>query len=195
MNIIKEGAFMLESILSPAECQELISKGEMIGFEAASVVLKAGAKMMPEVRNNDRVIFDDEELARLLWERVKVYIPEQIDDAKPTRLNPRFRIYRYIPGQRFKGHKDGVETTPQGDSSRYTVLVYLNDSCKGGETVFIERKRTEETLQTFTQSVTPRVGMSLIFLHQLMHEGAEVKEGEKYVLRTDVLYPTPYPKS
>jgi hypothetical protein len=30
--------------------------------------------------------------------------------------------------------------------------------------------------------------MALIFRHELFHEGAEVKSGKKYVLRSDVMY-------
>jgi hypothetical protein len=30
--------------------------------------------------------------------------------------------------------------------------------------------------------------MALIFLHSIWHEGAVVQSGQKYVLRTDVMY-------
>jgi hypothetical protein len=39
-------------------------------------------------------------------------------------------------------------------------------------------------------SVTPREGMALVFVHRTWHEGAVVASGEKYVLRTDVMYGT-----
>jgi hypothetical protein len=37
-------------------------------------------------------------------------------------------------------------------------------------------------------SVAPAPGLALVFDHYLMHEGAPVIEGQKYVLRTDVMY-------
>lgn len=47
---------------------------------------------------------------------------------------------------------------------------------KGGATRF-------ETLALEGQS-----GMALIFEHGLIHEGGEVSQGLKYVLRSDVMY-------
>jgi hypothetical protein len=52
----------------------------------------------------------------------------------------------------------------------------LNDDYEGGETKFN------------MTSVKGRKGMALVFLHSLPHEGAEVKSGIKYVLRTDIMY-------
>ena len=55
-------------------------------------------------------------------------------------------------------------------------MIYLNDDYEGGETKFN------------MTSVKGRKGMALVFLHSLPHEGAEVKSGIKYVLRTDIMY-------
>lgn len=37
-------------------------------------------------------------------------------------------------------------------------------------------------------SVQPNEGMALVFMHSIWHEGAVVRNGKKYVLRTDVMY-------
>jgi len=37
-------------------------------------------------------------------------------------------------------------------------------------------------------SIKPETGMALIFKHELLHEGAKVTAGLKYVLRSDVMY-------
>ena len=57
-----------------------------------------------------------------------------------------------------------------------TLMVYLNDIFEGGETVFNET------------TIKPQKGMALIFHHTLVHEGAAVTTGRKYVLRSDVMY-------
>ncbi len=57
-------------------------------------------------------------------------------------------------------------------------MLYLNDDFTGGATDFHD----------FAASVTPRTGMALLFQHMLLHEGATVLTGVKYVLRTDVMY-------
>lgn len=90
-------------------------------------------------------------------------------------LNERFRFYRYEPGQRFKEHSDAPFRRDNGEESRLTVLVYLNDDCTGGETAFGD------------YAVTPRLGASLVFRHELLHEGRPVAAGKKYVLRSDVM--------
>ena len=59
-------------------------------------------------------------------------------------------------------------------------MVYLNGDFEGGETTFeISRDPVR---------VVPRTGMALVFYHRLLHEGAEVLTGRKYVLRSDVMY-------
>src|SRR5436190_303982 len=39
-----------------------------------------------------------------------------------------------------------------------------------------------------TVGVKPVTGHALIFLHEMLHEGAAVSAGRKYILRTDVMY-------
>ncbi len=58
-------------------------------------------------------------------------------------------------------------------------MIYLNGGARGGETRFENA------------SVTPEAGLALIFDHYLLHEGAPVLEGQKYVLRSDVMYGLP----
>jgi prolyl 4-hydroxylase len=187
MNHIKDGAFTIPNILSTLECTAMIEKVEVIGFAPATVSLATGPQMMTGIRNNDRVKFDDPELAKLLEERLENIIRK--DDAR-ARLNERFAVYRYGPGQRFKRHQDGVIKTEDGlETSRQTVLVYLNHDCEGGETVFSEVDRSGSQIKFLETPVTPETGMALIFDHELWHEGKPVTAGRKYVLRTDILYP------
>ncbi|RYG85266.1 MAG: iron-regulated protein, partial [Alphaproteobacteria bacterium] len=105
-----------------------------------------------------------------------------------TGLNPRFRFYRYEPGQQFKRHLDGRVRLDSGEVSRVTLMFYLNEECDGGETVFSNwgfpmGKSFEEEIR-----VSPATGSALFFTHECWHEGAPVRAGVKYVLRTDVLY-------
>jgi hypothetical protein len=60
--------------------------------------------------------------------------------------------------------------------SLLTFMIYLNEGYAGGETRFDDAK------------VAGRTGMALVFHHGLVHEGAEVTEGKKYALRSDVMY-------
>jgi prolyl 4-hydroxylase len=57
-------------------------------------------------------------------------------------------------------------------------MVYLNEEFTGGATAFHD----------FHLEVAPRTGMALIFQHLVLHEGCELIDGTKYVLRSDVMY-------
>ena len=188
MNHIKEGAYTIPNVLTQLECENMIERVEQLGFAPATVSLATGPQMMTGVRNNDRVKFDDIALADTLWKRLEPHIPTQLEDWTATRLNERFAVYRYTAGQRFKRHQDGVVETDQSEESRFTVLIYLNEECQGGETIFSDADRSGSRVKFINTSVQPETGMILVFNQELWHEGAEVISGTKYVLRTDVLY-------
>lgn len=183
---IAENLFTVADLLTPAECEQLIERGEGIGFEAASVATVGGPKMMTNVRNNDRVTFDDPALAAQLWERVRPHVPA-LGGSTPVGLNERLRFYRYDPSQRFNAHRDGVVERSPTERSRLTFMVYLNEGSEGGQTVFYSEERVDG-LRKIVASVEPRMGMGLFFAHEWWHEGAKVISGRKYVLRTDVIY-------
>jgi 2-oxoglutarate-Fe(II)-dependent oxygenase superfamily protein len=68
-----------------------------------------------------------------------------------------------------------------------TFMIYLNDGMTGGETRFFAGMERVFRQRPYL-SVEPKQGMALIFLHSIWHEGAVVQSGQKYVLRTDVMY-------
>lgn len=168
-----------ESVLTPAACDAWIHLAESHGFEDAPISTPYGFMHRPEVRNNTRVMLDDVGRAGDLW----TLLAPRLHDLAPAEapyvpvgLNERFRIYRYAPGQHFRWHHDGAFVRPDGELSRWTLIVYLNDDFAGGETEFRDR------------AVRPTRGGALLFSHGLLHQGAEVTRGVKYALRTDVMF-------
>ncbi|MEO8609283.1 MAG: 2OG-Fe(II) oxygenase [Chloroflexota bacterium] len=184
---VAEGAFVVPDVLTLAECAAYVALSEKIGYEPATITTGIGAELRPDVRNNDRVIYDDEVLAETLWELVKDYFPAAVKNRTARGLNERFRFYRYDPGQRFEWHMDGYFERENGERSLYTVLFFLNDDFEGGETRF--RVRDDDGAKTV--GVKPVTGHTLIFPHEMLHEGAAVTAGRKYILRTDVMYGAP----
>lgn len=100
---------------------------------------------------------------------------------------------------------DGSNDLADGTVTGYTLLIYLNGrgdskgkgkgtgntaaaagpALAGGETVFYGERGG------LLQSVAPLAGMALLHLHGeecYEHEGAVVKTGTKYVLRSDVVF-------
>lgn len=163
--------------MSPNECDATILRAEELGFETASIAYREGARVNLDARNNTRVTFADETLAASMFTRAKPHLPS-LDGAHAVALNPRWRVYRYAPGEHFATHRDGFVRRDDEAVSRVTLMVYLCDVPAGGETAFA----SEELV------VPPRAGTAVFFQHALLHESRPVRAGRKYVLRTDVFY-------
>jgi predicted 2-oxoglutarate/Fe(II)-dependent dioxygenase YbiX len=166
----------IDDFLSKEECDELIYSSEVAGYEEAKVSLSSGAQMMKGLRNNDRLMYKDDALASRLWEKLKSYCPESIDNAVAVGLNEMFRFYRYEEGQRFKRHIDGRFKKDENTESRITFMVYLNEGYEGGETTFDNVR------------ISAKTGKALCFIHEQKHESIPLASGIKYVLRSDVMY-------
>jgi predicted 2-oxoglutarate/Fe(II)-dependent dioxygenase YbiX len=174
---IAASIYTIPNVLSAEECSSYITLIEGIGFEVAPINVDGGRqRVVPGMRNNMRVMFDDAERCASLWSRISSEVPVFLNGRQAIGLNERLRFYRYDPGQRFAPHADGSYASPIGERSLLTLMVYLNEGFEGGETKFNDVR------------VVPQTGMALIFKHELWHEGAEVSSGRKYVLRTDVMY-------
>jgi len=88
------GIFTVSNFLSEAECQHYIEMGEQMGYQPSEVNLATGSVRRVDIRNNDRVIFDDPCLAELLYARAAPLLPATIGEWRLHGLNERFRFYR-----------------------------------------------------------------------------------------------------
>ncbi len=169
----------LENVLPPEACLSLIGRIEALGPSAAPITTPRGPVMRPDLRNNDRVMFDDPELAGLLVDAARPRVPERLEhDWVLCGANERLRCYRYRPGQHFAPHFDGAFHRSTEERSLLTFLVYLNGCRAGGATRLLD----------LGIEVEPRAGLGFVFNHHLLHEGAPVLEGVKYVIRTDLMF-------
>jgi len=178
----REDLFLLRGFLSPAECRGFIALSEDHGYEAAMIATARGQVLARDIRDNDRLIWDDPALADDWWRRVQPFLTTAVGRWRPSGLNERFRYYRYRVGQRFAQHRDGSYERSATEMSWMTLLVYLNDGFEGGATRFDLAGMPEAV------RVVPEAGMALLFLHDRLHEGEPVRQGVKYVLRTDVMF-------
>lgn len=178
----------MAGFLSAAECDDNIQFGESKGFEDAPVSTGQGMVIMKDVRNNDRVMFDDPERAQALYERLAVHLSPRFQKKwTPVGLNERLRLYRYDVGQLFNWHYDGHFARSNGERSMFTFMVYLNDDFEGGATSFSHVDYGVPSIGDMVR-ITPVKGMALLFHHPILHRGDAVTAGRKYVLRTDVMY-------
>lgn len=174
---INENLFLIEDFLTEKECDSYIKQFANLRFEEAKVNAGGTQVMLKEVRNNDRFMFKDELLAAALWKRALPFLVAEKGMYKTIGFNELMRVYKYKEGQRFKMHRDGIYERNELECSFYSFLIYLNDDFEGGITSF---KTGEE--------VKPKKGTALVFYHKILHEGKEIVNGTKYVLRTDVMY-------
>lgn len=179
--------FVIHGFLTGEECAALIQRSESLVYELATV----GGAIAEHVRNNDRVLLDDPTLAADLFLRARRFLPGVVDGWVLAGFNEHWRFYRYSPRQIFKAHRDGSFVRDEiWEESQLTFMVYLNDRITGGETRFFMDMEHAFQRRPYL-SVKPKEGMALVFVHRIWHEGAVVENGQKYVLRTDIMYAPP----
>ena len=179
-------AFILDNVLTEAECADLIKITEDQGYEPALINVGGGHQQLcPEVRNNERCILDSAEKANMIWERIKDYIPDVWKNKHTVvGLNERLRFLKYGPGQYFAPHQDGRYIRPDGSEESFiTVQLYLNEGFEGGNTTFMKRYKNGENV-----GVVPKTGRVLVFQHDIEHEGSLLLQGTKYAMRTNIMY-------
>ncbi|PRP77356.1 hypothetical protein PROFUN_05601 [Planoprotostelium fungivorum] len=183
------GAFLLKDVLSKDECKQLIDFTEDLGYTEAPVTTHSGPVMMKDVRDNTRLLLEaSPDLLDTIMERVKNFLPSEAQGRRGAGtlcgLNDRFRFYRYEPGQFFAPHYDG-SFGRDDQISFLTFIVYLNDGFKGGHTTFFVNQKEYK--------VSPKAGTALLFYHgssplSPRHEGSCCEKGNKYAMRSDVMY-------
>lgn len=84
-----------------------IGRIQTLGTEAATINSVRGAEVDSQIRNNRRLIIDDNEWAGILFDRVKESVPPEIHEMSLAGVNERLRCYEYEVGHRFAPHSDG----------------------------------------------------------------------------------------
>lgn len=171
-------------------------------------------------REASRLCIIDNSLTKILWERLTPIL-KNLKDLKPYGLgitndekwvpfsiNNCLRISKYPEKSvGFKYHYDNQTCLSDDRKSILSIVIYLNDSFTGGETIFYykddinERKKLDLGVGLTVKEeielngginsyehieIKPRTGKCVIFEHDILHEGRKGKD--KIVLRTDVIF-------
>ncbi|KAL7416706.1 hypothetical protein BDY24DRAFT_433048 [Mrakia frigida] len=216
------GAMLITDVLSKNECIDLVSMSESVGMIEDKPVGGSAAELNSILAHN-LILLAPPQLIDPLFARVQNLLPSHLPVPAGSKssgalvgINRRFRIYRYKEGSVYRPHVDGawpssseIAASEDGtvpaqyvyDSdpkvySRFTFLLYLNDSFGSGQTTFFIPDPNRDGVID-ARPVRPIQGAALIFPHgategSLLHEGSPVHpspiEGAKYVIRTEVLY-------
>ena len=78
---------VIRNVLTPKECAQFITYGEKQGFERAGNYIKGsvGQFRYSSSRTNSRVIFDDKDMAEVVWSRIQQHVPPQFKKHKVQR--------------------------------------------------------------------------------------------------------------
>jgi len=185
----KEYCLLIKAAFTTDFCDQIVAQ-KKDSFK------KAITNYPTSYRNNERQVMDNERFAIELFSEIENYIPTTIEVQgisveeqgvwEADHLNPRIRICRYLQDQYFHKHLDGIHYISETQQSKLTFMIYLNGSedFTGGNTLFFNSKEAEKIIGSYE----PQKGDLIIFDHNLWHSGEVVTGGEKYILRSDIIY-------
>jgi len=116
---------------------------------------------------------------------------------RPVGLNECLRFCRYSPGGFFRAHCDASFRRSEEEMSLFTCMFYLDGGLEGGATRFLkfDSALNQETSllpaaeDQIAAAVQPEPGLCLLFFQPgLLHEGEDLRQGVKHILRTDVMF-------
>lgn len=182
--------FVVPGLFSAGECAVLLHDDIRRSFQ------RANANYPVYYRNNDRLVVDDEQLSARLFDKVQAYLPATINTESAIEaengnwslaaLNTRLRFCKYSSQQYFHRHLDGIYYKSDTEQSKLTFMIYLNSATdfEGGRTLFYQTRESTEPWAVYI----PQQGDLIVFDHNVWHEGELLHAGEKFVLRSDIIY-------
>ncbi|KAG5481927.1 hypothetical protein LSCM1_05637 [Leishmania martiniquensis] len=222
----KVDCLVLENFLTHEECDQLIAVSEQVGYTFwlqknhhevdGEAVCDSASKA---VRVVDTIEANFPHLSAKLYERIsrvasldskcfsedmphadELFERDLVGTWVPHALSPNLLFGRYHAGGHFMPHVDGATIVDLNTRSFYTLLIYLNDCARGGETyifageqcnvMYLDEKENQYRGDPAQRvgAVYPKKGSAAFFYYNLLHEGAPVIQGYKYICRADVLY-------
>ncbi|GJP46121.1 hypothetical protein CLOM_g5444 [Closterium sp. NIES-68] len=189
----KPRAFFYPNFLSAAECDYIVNMSRPL-MERSTVVGQGGKSVVDTIRTSNGCFIDKykDPVIKRIEERIAdwTFLPLVNQEA--------MQVLQYQHGQKYGAHWDYYDDkTAQTGGPRYaTVLMYLTDVGKGGETVFpqSEEDRTEKD-DSWSDcgkqgiAVKPIKGSALLFFSMnpdgsfdtaSLHSGCPVISGEKW---------------
>lgn len=190
ITIRKRKCWIVESCLTAEECDKLIQTTVKQGYKP--IRYDSG-----RTRINSRCTIVDKSFSAALFQRIRKWIPSTVCDENKEiwhaqRLNWYVRFCRYGADQYFKKHTD-EQIQVEGEKSFFTVMFYLNtqQQDQGGATRFFKNSAYTEAEgeDEVDFTISPKQGQIIIFWQKgMLHDGEKLHFGEKYIMRTEVLY-------
>ncbi len=177
-----------ENLLTPEECDQLIAYAKtknMTESDVLSYTSNKGTVINKDTRSSKTAWLKDEEHPLVM----KIALLSEQLTGLPRHTQEELQVAYYTSGGKFVDHYDAC-TEPSKEycdkmnhyagQRRATLLIYLNDTFTGGETVFKKINKT----------ITPKQGKGILFwntnpdetlIDESMHRGNKVTNGEKWI--------------
>ncbi|KAI1794520.1 hypothetical protein LXA43DRAFT_1072440 [Ganoderma leucocontextum] len=196
--LLEDQILLIDDVFSPEECKAYIKFIDTLPLELTPPKKRGEAD-----RVNQRISIPSVDFAQKLHAALAPHLPDFPYPVSAKKLagataraahscNSNIRLYKYTAGQYFGPHyDDSVRDAETGAKSEWTLLIYLTgaqDGVEGGETIFYQDQRGKPR-ETIVAPLTR--GQALLHRHGqdcLLHEGSPVTKGNKYVLRSDLMF-------
>lgn len=178
------GAYLIDSGFSSQCIDSMIELWQILPVASCEATKKV-SKTLCSVRS----YFCDSEgqLSRLLTDVISDAFETHSLSAKQVLVFPHMRFLHYAkPGSVLGPHVDLPRTDIAGNHSTHTFILYLFDCNEGGETLLLGAESGDGRDVTLAR-VSPRKGRLLLFPHACPHEGNEVVDVPKVLVRGEVL--------
>lgn len=198
-----DNLWQIDNVLTLEQCAQWIKASEELGYSSPETITPIGQTLLntnipiiwpssETIRTNKRLIWQvPVDICNGIYAQIKGFIPDRVSIADveytPVALNRRFRFFKTSENEDFKSHIDAAccrinPQTGKYERSFLSVVIYLNNSFKGGELT------TEHGL-----TIIPKTGSAVIFWHDghpdaVRHMAKPVTHGTKYILRSDIYF-------
>lgn len=162
-------------LLTDDECMHIVRSAADL-LQPATVADPRTGRLMPHpVRTSDAAVLSpvrEDIVLRAINVRLAA------SSGTDVRQGEALTVLRYLPGQQFRLHSDVLPNVR--NQRMMTILIYLNDDFKGGETTFPDHRLT----------ISPKQGDAVIFknldaagrpLTHARHAGEPVVQGTKWL--------------
>jgi Rps23 Pro-64 3,4-dihydroxylase Tpa1-like proline 4-hydroxylase len=159
--------WVIPEFIDQNTCDEIIQRVYQKGFKQA--------RQFEQGRHNHEVFVQDPLIIEAINKKLSKLFLSDGQNNHVIKMHPtNVEVYKYNPGDYIARHSDAASVIGE-ETSAFTLVVYLSDDFKGGETHFND----------FAMNVKPPKGGAVIFGHEHHHEALLVEEGHKYILRSN----------
>jgi len=161
--------YILPDFLLSEECEKYI---DLINTNKNIIPFTDSGKF-----NNNKWI--DSKQAELFYKKLQTY--KLTDNI--IRPNNIIMTGKYGVGDTFSLHTDTglYYNSETKEKTQWTLLIYLNDNFKGGETIFYDND------WVINKIIVPKKGCAILFDISLWHKANEILEGNKFWIGCEII--------